>query len=149
MWLDLANALGSIPHRLVDKVLVRHYVPNSIRELFTGYFNQFQLRISSESVMTDWQRLERGITGSTISAARFTLAMNMFVKSAETECCGHISSSGFRQPPIRAYMDDLTVTTTSATRCIWLLRGLERHIEWARMSFQPRKCESVVLKRGK
>ena len=35
MWLDQANAFGTIPHKLVDEELVRHYVPNSIRELIT------------------------------------------------------------------------------------------------------------------
>ncbi|KAI4881119.1 hypothetical protein NFI96_020517, partial [Prochilodus magdalenae] len=37
--------------------------------------------------------------------------MNMLVKSAEVECRGPLSRSGTRQPPIRAFMDDLTDTT--------------------------------------
>ena len=45
-------------------------------------------------------------------------------------------------------MDDLTVTTPSVTGCRWLLRGLERHIKWARMTFKPQKCKLVVLRRG-
>ncbi|TWW57386.1 hypothetical protein D4764_07G0001050 [Takifugu flavidus] len=36
----------------------------------------------------------------------------MVVKAAEVECRGPLSRSGVRQPPIRAYMDDLTVTTS-------------------------------------
>ena len=131
VWLDQANAYGSISHKLVHEVLVRHYVPDSIRELIMDYYSQFHLRISSGSVTSDWHRLERGIiTGRTISATLFTLAMNMLMESAETECRGPISISGVRQPPIRAYMDDLTVTTPSVTGCRWLLRGLESGPEW-------------------
>ncbi|KAK7919075.1 hypothetical protein WMY93_010359 [Mugilogobius chulae] len=48
-----------------------------------------------------------------IGAERF--AMNMIVKSAEPECRGPKSKSGQRQPPIRAFMDDLTVTTESVS----------------------------------
>lgn len=43
----------------------------------------------------------------------FALAMNLVIKSAEMECGGPLSKSGVWQPPIRAYMDDLTITTTS------------------------------------
>ena len=113
------------------------------------YYSQFHLRISSGSVTSDWYRLKREIiTGCTISATLFTLAMNMLVKSAKTECRRPVSISGVRQPPIRAYMDDLTVTTSSMTRCRWLLHGLERHIKWARMTFKSWKYKLVVLKRG-
>ncbi|TWW62214.1 hypothetical protein D4764_04G0008610 [Takifugu flavidus] len=48
-----------------------------------------------------------------------------------------------------AYMDDLTVTTTSVPGCRWILQGLERLILWAKMSFKPTKSRSMVLKKGK
>lgn len=79
----------------------------------------------------------------------FALAMNMLVKSAEVQCRGPLSRSGTRQPPIRAFMDDLTVTTTSVPGCRWILKGLEELTTWARMSFKPAKSRSLVLKRGK
>ena len=149
VWLDLANAYGSIPHKLVEEALRLHYVPNNIRDLIMDYYNQFHIRITSGRVTSDWHRLQRGIiTGCTISATLFALAMNMLVKSAEVECRGPVSNTGVRQPPIRAYMDDLTVTTPSVTGCRWLLRGLEQQIKWARMNFKPSKCRSVVIKRG-
>ena len=149
-WLDLANAYGSLPHKMVEFILLRHHVPEKIRELICDYYQKFHLRISSGLITSDWHRLEKGIiTGCTISATLFTLAMNMMVKSAETECRGPASNSGVRQPPIRAYMDDLTVTTPSVTGCRWLLRGLEKQIKWARMQFKPSKCRSVVIKKGK
>lgn len=33
LWLDLTNAYGSIPHKLVDTALTRHHVPELIRNL--------------------------------------------------------------------------------------------------------------------
>lgn len=44
---------------------------------------------------------------------RFALAINMIVKSAEVECRGPLTKAEARQPPIRAFMDVLTITTTS------------------------------------
>ncbi|XP_038147774.1 uncharacterized protein LOC119787807 [Cyprinodon tularosa] len=150
LWLDLANAYGSIPHKLVELSLSRYHVPEKVRHLILDYYEDFSLRVSSGASTSDWHRLEKGIiTGCTISVSLFALAMNMLVKSAEVECRGPLSKSGTRQPPIRAFMDDLTVTTTSVPGCRWLLQGLDRLISWARMSFKPGKSRSLVVRKGK
>ena len=150
LWLDLANAYGSIPHKLVEEALRRHHVPSSISALILDYYNNFMLRVTSGTTTSNWHRLERGIiTGCTISATLFSLAMNMIVKSAEMECRGPVAESGVRQPPLRAYMDDITVMTAEVTGSKWILRGLEKHIAWARMKFKPGKSRSLVLQKGK
>ena len=95
---------------------------------------------------SDRHQLEVGIiTGCTISVILFALAMNMLVKAAEPECRGPLSKSGVRQPPIRAFMDDVTVTTTAVPGARWILQGLA----WARVSFKPAKSRSLVLKKRK
>lgn len=150
LWLDLTNAYGSIPHKLVETALTRHHVPEKICNLIMDYYNDFSARVSSGQATSAWHRLEKGIiTGCTISVSLFSLAMNMLVKSAEVECRGPKSRSGTRQPPIRAFMDDLTVMTTSVPGCRWLLQGLEQLITWARMSFKPAKSRSLVLRKGR
>ncbi|XP_061589349.1 uncharacterized protein LOC133454644 [Cololabis saira] len=150
LWLDLANAYGSIPHKLVETSLDRHHVPGKIKEVILDYYSCFSLRVTSGTVTSTFHRLEKGIiTGCTISVILFALAMNMLVKSAEVECRGPLTNSGMRQPPIRAFMDDLTVTTTSVPGCRWILQGLERLISWARMNFKPAKSRSLVVRKGK
>ncbi|XP_049324773.1 uncharacterized protein LOC125789951 [Astyanax mexicanus] len=150
LWLDLANAYGSVPHKLVEITLNHYHIPHKIKDLILNYYGNFRLRVTSGSTTSNWHRLEKGIiTGCTISVILFALAMSMLVKAAETECRGPLSKSGVRQPPIRAFMDDLTVTTTSVPGCRWILQGLEKLISWARMSFKPSKSRSMVLKRGK
>lgn len=89
------------------------------------------------------------MTGCTISVPLFALALNMLVKSAEVECRGPRSISGTQQPQVRAFMDDLTVTTTSVPGRRWLLQGLERLITWERVSFKPAKSRSLVLRKGR
>ena len=94
-----------------------------------------------------WQKLEVGIiTAWTISVTLFALAMNMMVKSAEPGCWGPWTQSGIHQPPIRAFRDDLTVTTESVPGCRWILQGLEKLIQWAWMSFKPTKSRALVMK---
>ena len=150
LWLDLANAYGSIPHKLVETTMTKHHVPHHVVDLILDYYDQFRMRVSAGAVTSEWHKLEVGvITGCTISVTLFALAMNMIVKSAEPGCRGPRTQSGIRQPPIRAFMDDLTVTTESVPGCRWILQGLEKLIQWARMSFKPAKSRSLVVKKGK
>ena len=64
------------------------------------------------------------------------------------KCRGPLSRSGIRQLLVQASFDVLTVTETSVPGCLWLLRGLERLVTWARMIFKPAKCRSLVLRKG-
>ena len=70
----------------------------------------------------------------------------MLVKTAEVECKGPVMKSGIRQPPTKAFMDDLTVATTHSVQTRWLLWTVVR---WARMKFNASKSRSLVLNKGK
>lgn len=114
LWLDLTNAYGSIPHKLVEVALEKHHVAQKVRSRILDYYSKFILRVSSDQLTSDWHQLEVGInTDYTISVTLFALAMHMLAKGTETECRGPLSKSGVRQPPIRAFVDDLTVTETT------------------------------------
>ena len=114
LWLDLVNAYGSILLKVVKEVLRIYHVHRKISDLILNYNDNFQISCTAGAIISNWHRLERGIiTGCTISAILFTLTMNMVVKSAEVECQGPMTKMGVCQPPIRAYMDDLTMSTSS------------------------------------
>ena len=150
LWLDLKNAYGSILHQLVELTLQKYQVPEKLLQLIKGYYSNFQLRFTTNDFVTEWHKLKVGIiTGCTISVILFATAMNLLCKSAEAECRGPVTVSGIRQPPIRAFMDDLTVTTKAVTGARWLLTGLQDIISWARMEFKPTKSRSLVIKNGK
>lgn len=55
------------------------------------------------------------VSGYTISVILFALAINMIVKSAELECRGPLTKTEVCQPPVRAFMDILTITFTSSS----------------------------------
>ena len=57
--------------------------------------------------------------------------------------------SGVRQPPGRAFMDDMTLTTKTIIEAKWTLQELETAITWARMKVKPSKSRSLVIKNGK
>ncbi|KAK0142995.1 hypothetical protein N1851_018893 [Merluccius polli] len=82
LWLDLANAYGSIPHTLVQLTLTKHHVPSRCRDLIADYYSNFRTRVSSGAITSSWHKVEIGIiTGCTISVTLFSLAMNMLTVS--------------------------------------------------------------------
>lgn len=102
LWLDLANAYGLIPHKLIETTLDRHHIPCKINNLIPNYYRNVRLRVISGCTTSNWDGLEKKIiTGCTISVIFFTLAMNMLVKAAENveaSCSGLDSGSPTSEP---------------------------------------------------
>jgi len=68
MLLDLANAYGSIRHKLVEVALERHHIPQKVKDLILDYWSKFSFRVTSGQLTSDWHQLEVGIiTRCTIS----------------------------------------------------------------------------------
>nr|BAC82600.1 reverse transcriptase [Danio rerio] len=60
LWLDLTNAYGSIPHKLVEVALEKHHVPQKVKDIIIDYYSKFSLRVSSGQLTSDWHQLEVG-----------------------------------------------------------------------------------------
>ncbi|KAL7871867.1 hypothetical protein SRHO_G00068500 [Serrasalmus rhombeus] len=53
LWLDLTNAYGSIPHKLVEEVLHQHHIPNKFKDHILDYNESFSLRVCAETTTSD------------------------------------------------------------------------------------------------
>ena len=150
VWLDLANAYGGIPHKLIDKALHHYHVPDEVRKIVKSYFNGMKIRFKSGDFTTNWQDLEKGIvTGCTVSPILFVMAMNIIMETAERETRGPMMKSGIYQPANRGYMDDLTITTKSHIQARWVLNALDEVVTWARMKFKPKKSRCMIMRKGR
>lgn len=61
VWLDLANAYGSVPHQLIHFALDFFYIPPHIQGLVARYFNNFHVCYTTQEISTGWHCLEKGI----------------------------------------------------------------------------------------
>lgn len=72
MWLDLANAYGSVPHRLINYATEFFHMPERLRSLVSHYFKDLQ------GFITGLQCLAVGITmGCSISPVLFLAAFTI------------------------------------------------------------------------
>ncbi|XP_042072404.1 uncharacterized protein LOC121813033 [Haplochromis burtoni] len=150
VFLDLANAFGSVPHKILWMAFNYFSVPNHITGLVTTYFQDLQFCVTAENTTTAWQHLEIGVmAGCTISPQAFIMAMESVMRASRWVVEDERHKSGLCLPPIRAYMDDMTNITTTKPCTRRLLQKLQENIEWARMEFKPSKSRSISIIKGK
>ena len=149
VWLDLANAYGSVPHQLLWKTLEAHHVPQPVIHILQEYFSGFMMRFSTKTYTTRWVPLEVGIAmGCTISPSLFVLAMQILLKAAGSNIPeAHIGKGCM--PPIKAFMDDTTLIMNRKKVVQNTLDKLNNLLGWCRMAFKPAKSRSLALVRGK
>ena len=150
VFLDLANAFGSVPHEILWTAFNFFHVPEGITRLVKAYFQDLQFCVTAQASTTAWQHLEIGImAGCTISPLAFTMAMELIIRASRWVVGGERLKSGLRLPPIRAYMDDMTTITTTVACTKRLLEKLQGNIKWARMEIKPSKSRSISIAKGK
>ena len=150
LWLDLANAYGSVPHKMIQLALEMHHVPKNIREMLKSYFDGFSMRFSTKEYTTSWVNLEVGIAmGCAISPILFVLAMEVILKAAMSSAGPAELGNGYQVPPLKAFMDDTTILTTKEEETHKILKKLDELVASSRMKFKPKKSRSLSLRKGK
>lgn len=134
LFLDLANAYGSVPHSLLWIAFDFFQVPTTMTNLVKHHFQDLQFCLTTSVFTTTWQPLEVGImAGCTTSPLAFTMAMEIIIRASRWVVGGARLLSGQKLPPIQAYMDDLTTLTTTGPCTKRLLEKLHQNITGARM----------------
>ncbi|KAI8490092.1 hypothetical protein Bbelb_321620 [Branchiostoma belcheri] len=150
VWLDLANAYGSVPHALIKFAMQFLWVPEKVTNYIMLYYDNFYMRFSTSEYTTGWQGLEVGIPmGCAISPILFVLAMEVITRAAERMGPGNSLEGSEELSPIRAFMDDLTLLNPNTKVSQKLLDRLDELMVWARMKFKTKKSRSLVLKQGR
>ena len=149
VWLDLANAYGSVPHSLIRKALKFFHVPQKAINVIMKYFNAAFMRFSTQGYVTDWQALEIGIMmGCVISALLFVMTMELILRGAENSTKGEQLETGLVLPPSKAFMDDITTVIQSKAGTISMLDRLYELFSWARMKVKSKKSRSLSIVKG-
>ncbi|GFO29352.1 reverse transcriptase [Plakobranchus ocellatus] len=110
IWLDLANAYGSVLHEMTQLALRMYHVQEVIQVMLDDYFSGFRMRFSTNNYTTRWINLEVGIAMEcTISPILFVMAMEVILKAAEGIAGPANLGGGCSMPPLKAFMDDTTI----------------------------------------
>ena len=87
IWLDIANAYGSIPHRLIFFALQRYGVPAGWIALIKNYYVGIYSKSFSEFAPSNWHQHLKGIfAGCTISIILFLAGINIILEYTVDLC---------------------------------------------------------------
>ena len=85
IWLDIANAYGSIPHKLIFFALERYGVPTSWISLIRKYYIGLWSKSFSLNALSNWHQHLKGIfAGCTVSIILFLAGMNVIIEYTNT-----------------------------------------------------------------
>ena len=150
VWLDIANAYGSIPHNLIQLALKKAHAPEGFCKLVESYYADMNIRFTTKEFTTEWQKVEKGIiTGCTMSVILFALSMTMLVMSTKEETKGPSTRSGQQQVNASLFMDDIATRTENLVQTKYLLDKLVCNLKGAGLSIKPEKSRSLVIIEGK
>ena len=113
IWLDLANAYGSVPHQMILLSLWMYHMPEDISKMLRTYFDGFLMQFTTKEYTTNRNKLEVGIVmGCLVSPILFLLAMQLLLKVTENNAEIVELGGGFQMPPVKAFMDDTTILSS-------------------------------------
>ena len=151
LWLDLANAYGSVPHKLIEFALRRYGVPPKYIKLLLSYYDGLWSRARTSSTCSSWIRYEVGIfAGCTVAVVLFLAAFNIFLEVVnQLRVAKYRLENGNYLPVLRGFMDDLSAMTVGVKDGDKILAALEKVLAWARMKAKASKSRSCVVKAGR
>ena len=116
----------SVPHTLIEFAMEFFWISEKLRNLIMQYYGDFGMRLSTVQYAPTWQKLEVEISmGCAISPILYVLAMEVITRAAERARPG-VVLDGEELPPIRPFMDDLTILTSSTEAAEAILTKLEQ-----------------------
>ena len=148
IWLDIANAYGSVPHQLIFFALRRYGVPEHWVKLIMNYYKGLWSISQSSSAPSSWHHHLRGIfIGCTASIILFLSAINVVIEYIFN--CRVFREANLNSPCTKAFMDDLFLQTSSVVSTELLLQRCTFVLSWARMPFRASKSRSIVIQNGR
>ncbi|GFO17818.1 reverse transcriptase [Plakobranchus ocellatus] len=150
VWLDLANAYGSVPHEMIQLALRMYHVPEIIQVMLDDYFSGFRMRFSTYDYTTNWINPKVGIAmACTISPILSVMAIEVILKAAEGSAGPANLGGGCSMPLLKAFMDDTTVICSKEDETRRMLTRLDVLMLWCRMEFKPKKSRRLSIRKGK
>ena len=149
IWLDIANAYGSIPHKLIVFTLHRYGVSPQWIRLIETYHKGIFSKSFSQSGTSSWHRHQRGIYAvCTLSIILLLAGMNIILEYSQQSRAPQFTTNTTALPLPRAFMDDLSLMSSKVSGSQTLLSRCVIALTWAGLEFRADRSQSIVKGRS-
>ena len=145
IWLDIANAYGSIPHKLIVFTLHRYGVSPQWIGLIETYYKGIFRKSFSKSATSSWHRHQRRIFAGSTLIILFLAGMNIIQEYSMQASIPQFTTNNTVLPLLRAFMDDLSLMTSTVSGAQTLLSRCVTALKWVGLEFRDDKSGSVVF----
>ena len=84
--LDLRNAFGEVHHKLIQRILEYHYIPEEIQQLIVSLYQDFHTSVISKDFATPFISVKRGaLQGDCLSPLLFNMCFNSFIQLVKSD----------------------------------------------------------------
>ena len=147
VWLDIANAYGPIPHKLIVFDLFRYDIAPQWIRLVENYYKGIFSKWFSESATSAWHRHQLGIfAGCTLSIIpTFYIILEYSLQFKVPK----FTTNNTELPLLCAFMDDLNLMASTVSGAQTLLSLCTNALTWAGLEFRADKSCYIVIIKGR
>ena len=137
IWLDIANAYGSVPHQLLFCALRRYVISEHWVSLFIKYYEVLWSISWSDSAPSSWHHHLRGIfIDCTASIMLLLSAINVIIEHISAVTEDEIYKT-MTSTPVKVFIDDMFLMSPSIPGTQVLLDRCAVALIWARILLEP------------
>ena len=152
IWLDIANAYGSIPQRLFCCccccfALERYGIDPHWISLSKMYHSGIYSHYFSQSAPSSWhQHFKEIFAGYTLSIILFLAGINVVIEyTLASSARKFVSTGNVALPLVRAFMDNLNLMSSLVSGAQNLLDRCVKALSWAGMYFRADSLAVLLL----
>ena len=135
-WLDIANASWSIPHKLIIFALHWYGVSPKSIHLMETYYSGIFIKCFCQEAPSSWHRHQRGVFASyTLFVILFLAGMNIILEYSLVVITPQFHLNNISLPPMRAFMDDLNIMSSTFCSAKTLLSCCTIVLRWKNFPF--------------
>ena len=147
VWVDLADAFGSVKHQLIFFAMEYFGISKSVIDFFKFYYSKLRVQIRVKDELTEPVDFESGVfQRCVVSPTLFNLVFQLL---AATLACSKEEAYRFSLKNaeekidllLAAFADDLQITISTKAGSKVLIKQLSRFLSWSKgMRAKPQKC---------
>ena len=148
-FFDLEDALGSVPHNLIEQTLKRNYFPPEVIDFVQNLYANSEAKVVTSSWESEPFPFRRGVfQGDPYSPIIFIQCFNPIIEDLinKSEYGYNLNGEDIISLP---YADDFCLITTNKLRHQKMINEINANMLSMGLKLKPSKCRSFSLRSGK
>ena len=148
MWVDIANAFGSVPHEVLSRALQSLHVPQWLQSYIKNFYSNIKVVAKTTHYFSCPIRISQGVfQGDTISPTLFLAVFNQILRYLDSEKQHGVAIKEEKVHAL-AFADDLTLVCKDARSAQRIITSVNSKLKSVGLNIKPAKCFSLSLKSG-